>query len=642
MAIDFNKQLVFDPKIEIVGEEVPLAAMEKTGAVLQDRYDKSYEQYSMADEALKQMEASANPVDREKAKELRGIYNQEMQGILEKGDFHNMRQQTASLARNAAVNYKTIAEKNAKIEAGVNAIRKDPRYALDPEGAVQDYLKNLKSISINPETRTVSDFNVENYGAAADVNIPEKGLKIAPTIRTKTKGGEDAKFVQQLFDGKPVWTKVSTSGKTEFLSADEISSELGAYLKTDPEIQAYVARDIGRMGLDINTKEGKIAYDQLLNDRITGSTKALGDMYSVDNQMSGRNKEIIGGAAALSGSGDDKPQFGGEYAPADIFQGYRNSTGDFKKLTFDAIEGNKASKSMVLGALDAMSNTNPKAKEAKVAVKSLLEFTEKYPQYADNISKVTAGQTNLPVLGAAQGLYNMLNMGFNLVSDAVKGNSTAKMREDFMKVKNAYEKVASTDFIDSEFEDQFQKFTKSAPMTRTLPLKEFDIRNDDTRNLLDNLSKKYTINDFNIIEGGKWKDDNKNVEFMRWTDEPYGSGVGMVLEVKDKNGNTFIVQPNKQTLNGLVGQIQQANPQSNVKRAYIYKDIVPVAYDNAKKSFADFAEEIEDPQLEIVKKDLLSKKDFSIVLNNGVYQLINPQNQVQATSTSMYDLLPRY
>jgi hypothetical protein len=33
MAIDFNKQLVFDPKIEIVGNEVPLAAMEKTGAV---------------------------------------------------------------------------------------------------------------------------------------------------------------------------------------------------------------------------------------------------------------------------------------------------------------------------------------------------------------------------------------------------------------------------------------------------------------------------------------------------------------------------------------------------------------------------------------------------------------------------------
>ncbi len=28
--------------------------MEKTGAVLQDRYDKSYEQYSLADEALKQ------------------------------------------------------------------------------------------------------------------------------------------------------------------------------------------------------------------------------------------------------------------------------------------------------------------------------------------------------------------------------------------------------------------------------------------------------------------------------------------------------------------------------------------------------------------------------------------------------------
>ena len=74
MPIDFNQQAFFDPKIDIIGKEVPVAEIEKTGNVLQNRFDTSYEQYSAADEALKQMEARANPVDREKAKELRAMY----------------------------------------------------------------------------------------------------------------------------------------------------------------------------------------------------------------------------------------------------------------------------------------------------------------------------------------------------------------------------------------------------------------------------------------------------------------------------------------------------------------------------------------------------------------------------------------
>ena len=640
MAIDFNKQLVFDPKIEIVGEEVPLAAMEKTGNILQDRYDKSYEQYSMADEALKQMEASANAIDREKAKELRGIYNQEMKGILDKGDFQNMRQQTASLARNAAVNYKTIAEKNAKIQAELDAIAKNPKYALDPEGARKHYLKNLKSISINPETKTISDFNVGAYNAAEDQNIAQMFLKIAPTIRTKTSKGKDAFFTTMKINGQDALVKKTETGEIEKLTSQEIQNELQQYIVTDPSVQAYIKRDVERMGINPDSKEGFAAYNSLMDERITGAAKAAGNMYEVykDTRKNDLNLYVNEGRAL--GIGVPPPTQEPPYSPADVFQDYKKSSGDFKELTFGALEGNKAKKSMLFGALDAMSNVNPKAKEAKVAVKSLLEFTAKYPQYADNISKVTAGQTNLPVLGAAQGVYNMLNMGFNLISDAVQGNSTAQMRKDFMKVKNAYEKVASTDFIDSEFEDQFQQFSKTAAMTRTLPLKEFDITNDDTRKLLDNLSQKFTKDDFDIIEGGKWENDNKNVEFMRWSDEPYGAGTGMVLEVKDNKGNTFLVQPKKQSLEGIVGQIAKANPQSNIKRTYIYKDLVPVSYNNAKKSYADFAEEVENPN---VKKALNQYKDFTIQLIDGMYYLFGPnETKPRLNSTSMYDLLPRF
>ena len=176
MAIDFKQQTFFDPKIDIIGKEVPLAEIEKTGNVLQNRFDESYKQYSAADEALKQMEARANPVDREKAKELRGIYKGEMDKILEQGDFHNMRHQTENLARNAAINYKVIEEKNATIQKGLEEIAKSPKYQLDPEGAKQEYLKSIQSINFNPETRTISDFNVGAYNAAADFQTADKIL----------------------------------------------------------------------------------------------------------------------------------------------------------------------------------------------------------------------------------------------------------------------------------------------------------------------------------------------------------------------------------------------------------------------------------------------------------------------------------
>ncbi len=642
MPINFGQADYYSPQIEIVGKEVPLAAMEKTGNVLQDRFDKSYEQYNLADEALKQMEASANEVDKQKAKELRELYNTELKGIVDKGDFHNMRHQTTALARNAAVNYKTIAERNAKIQTELDAIAKNPKYALDPEGARKHYLQNLKSVNFNPETRTISDFNVGAYNAAEDQNIAQMFLKIAPSIRTKTKGNKDAFFTTIKINGQDVLVKKSQTGDIERLTSKEIQDELQQYIVTDPAIQAYIKRDVERMGIDPNSEEGLTAYNSLMNERVTGAAKAAGDMYEVNKDTRKNDITPYFNDGRSLGIGVPPPQ-GGNYSPADVFQEYKKSDGDFKQMAFGALQGNKATKTMLMGTLDAMSNINPKAKEAKNAVKALLEFTEKYPQYADNISKVTAGQTNLPLLGAAQGMYNTLNLGFNLISDAVKGNSTEQMRKDFMKVKNAYNNVASADFIDSEFEDQFQQFSKSTPLTRTLPLVEFDLTNDGVRNMLDNLGNKFTINDFEIIEGGKWEDKNKNIKFQRWSEEAYGNGIATVYEIKDSNGNTFLVHPKKQSVtDGLNSQIAKANPQSDIVSSYIYKDITPPMYNNTTKSYGDFAEEIDSPELQGVKRALLNNKDMKISFVDGMYTLIDASGKpVGPPQTSVYKLLPR-
>ncbi len=55
MPLNFNADFR-GPKIDIVTREVPIAAIEKVGDILQDRYDKSYEQYNMFQELAKQTE----------------------------------------------------------------------------------------------------------------------------------------------------------------------------------------------------------------------------------------------------------------------------------------------------------------------------------------------------------------------------------------------------------------------------------------------------------------------------------------------------------------------------------------------------------------------------------------------------------
>jgi hypothetical protein len=557
MAIDFNKQLVFDPKIEIVGEEVPLAAMEKTGNVLQGRYDKSYEQYSMADEALKQMEASANPVDREKAKELRGIYNQEMQGILEKGDFHNMRQQTASLARNAAVNYKTIAERNQKIQSDLEALSKDPRYRLDPEGARKEYLSKISAVNINPETRTISDFNVTPYNAAADVNIAEKALKIAPTLRTKTRGGEDAKFVQQLFDGQPVWTKVSTSGKTEFLSADEINTELAAYLKTDPEIQSYIARDVGRMGLDINSNEGKAAYNQLLNDRITGSTTALANMYSVDTQFKGRDVGVIGGAKALGIGGDDDSA-GSKYTPVTINNPLapsedRELSTDLTKSLAGDPKAVYSTRSIISSIID---NYTQKGDTKKA---------EKFTKYLNDITDLQNITQKYPDLVQYAKPDRLDNTGVLTIKEAVRTGKVKVSPEDKLRLDKISTDIGTAGkttlemntWFDRELDDEYENFQSTG--LRNIGMMQPDLVDDATRKKIESLSNGLNIDAFSLSDDAK-KDwgEKKGLDIVSWSVEPVGSGVGIVFGIKNpKTDEIVYTTPKNRKADGLIQQVSK-------------------------------------------------------------------------------------
>lgn len=155
MPLNFNSDFN-GPKIDIVSREVPVAAIEKTGDILQDRYDKSYENYTKFQELARQTEQIADPLERDKVKEYISSLQPELKRIAEKGDFHNMRWQTLALANNAAANLGLFKDRASEIKKYRDLIATHEK--LGDEQTKQFYQnklnQSLQGTSYNPETKT--------------------------------------------------------------------------------------------------------------------------------------------------------------------------------------------------------------------------------------------------------------------------------------------------------------------------------------------------------------------------------------------------------------------------------------------------------------------------------------------------------
>lgn len=618
MAIDFNKQLVFDPKIEIVGEEVPLAAMEKTGAVLQDRYDKAYEQYSLADEALKQMEASANPVDRDKAKELRGLYNQEMQGILQKGDFHNMRHQVSALARNAAANYKTIAERNQIIQQQLDAISKDPRYRLDPEGAVQDYLKNLKSIEINPETRTVSNFNVGTYGEAADVDKMKWAVTYGALMKPivdKQKGTSivsvDA-YGNEVSDPKQavmLMTKTK-SGQLIRLTPEQISQALSPAAIADPNIQAELNRNVRRAGYDINTEEGKLYKQKLFNEQVLPTIGAAAGLL---RQQQDIGAETIGfhnipSRNVGSGSGSEfnyqdwfvpSVQTKGS-EPTKVANPLLNTNVPQQVIQKGIIEGNNDYYNELIEALDYnLENTKGSQKQRFVEAKKMFtdykKLVEDFPEYTRTLSEIASREPGSLLKNISDKfLAGVENIG-SLFSDP-------KRQKEFstrlFQLDEKYRNYIGQGFSDSDIEQGIENYFKLPvkPVSTSTPMIAPGMMNKEGQAALKALSDFVNPEDVRVYKKQEGFDPQQKYEFQKVSSEPFGNGTGIVFEVsqKTKDGKTVtaLVEPNYTGNSDLYSQFEMATG-IPLKMANQFKNTTPFKKVGSKKSLQSLVEENE-------------------------------------------------
>ena len=601
MAIDFNKQLVFDPKIEIVGKEVPLAALEKTGNILQDRYDKSYENYSMTDEALKQMEASANPVDREKAKELRGLYTQEMQGIVAKGDFHNMRQQTAALARNAAINYKTIAEKNAKIQAELDAIAKNPKYILDPEGAAQDYLKNLKSISINPETKTISDFNVGAYNAASDVDKMKWAITYGAVMKPvidKVKGTKIVpvdKFGNETNDQNQVAMLMvkTSSGQLVRLKPEELQAALLPAAYADPNIQAELDRNVKRAGFNPNTEEGKVYKEKLFNEEtlpaigaaagllrrkedMSGETVALHNLAKGDDDGGGGLDDPLGKLIVpneeVSGVGADGVPSGYDpEAPQTVMTKGILGLGKGALFLRDKVtKGEVANNfSTLLEAMDYNIEKAPddatanRFREAKQFFKDYKKLVKEYPEWGATVAEIhqSKGSNIIPF----RTLINIPGMvAENIASTFGDKEKYKEFESKRYQMEKKYNKFFNTDLADSKVEQGIQDYLKTdkKPVSTAIKMVAAGLTNPKLQAAFDYMGKVFNQDNVEIYKASKEFDPAKPFEFRKVATEPRGDGTGILFEVwqKDKDGKTqtALVEPNYEGFASILPSVRSA------------------------------------------------------------------------------------
>ena len=317
MAIDFNKQLVFDPKIEIVGEEVPLAEMEKTGAVLQDRYDKSYEDYSTFKELAKQTEQIADREEREKVKQYIKDLEPQVKEIGEKGDFHNMRQQTAALAKNAAFNLKLFGERAAEVKKYRDLIAANDKIGDEETKAYyQNKLnKTMAETQYNPETKS---FNfsalqlpkmVEDYNSNKLLQDATQGW-LANTYKNEAanlvvlKAGDKIPNVGGTAPVAGVYNTKTGEQKSK-VDFNEIYNNVLKIAKGERGLQAMLQRDfeIQSEGKNLNSEQQEALKESLTRKYLYDPLTAFANKAANETIINTEDLALDKGATDLYNAG---------------------------------------------------------------------------------------------------------------------------------------------------------------------------------------------------------------------------------------------------------------------------------------------------------------------------------------------------
>jgi hypothetical protein len=591
MAINWNLAGYVSPNIEIAPDQLPLEALVKTSDVLQDRYDKSYENYTKAQEYQRQMLAQANEADKEAAQQIFSQYEEQLKDVANKGDYHNMRWETLNLAQQAANNYGNISERNKLIQAQKEAIAKDPRWQTSREDRLKDFELSLKPIVWDNEKRVVSNLNVSPYSAAPDVNKMEKAVKYGSLMKPEDIGRKEGYLQYVDFNGKPVSNPMEAAfvnhivnGQvTEKLPAKVIQEAVTNALLQDEDIKAVKARDLaflektGQIKFTGDPVKDKAIEDAYILENVLKPAGAAGELLKVNNRETTRDITQGQGAAYGNGLNTDQPNF---IEPTSINVSaaakdkYNN---ELHNAWMSSLEGSSHARMTIRNNLELAAKQlkqEGKPEDAKRILNGLedLNFLWK------------VGQKDPSVLADLQKTSALDPTGSSLVNVKARTRKYALTPEEQKRLEkintniNQTHSLEAASWFDTDLSDAFENQKSNSFLN--VQFQRPDMGNEEDQRKMTTFSQNLTYKDFNIADK-EWLDSKDNkVRIIGWSTEPI-PGEGMMYELMDNNNNVYYAT-SKKTKGRDIAYSVSKNFYRPFKQLNDYAEILPpVAKTNA-------------------------------------------------------------
>jgi hypothetical protein len=638
MSINFGQADYYSPQIEIVGKEVPLAAMEKTGNVLQDRFDKSYENETKTEALMKKAIMDADEIDRPMAQKAYETYQQRLKDRASKGDYHNMRWETIRDAQDFANIYTGLSEKAKKMQQYRDAITTYKGIA-DP-GRKQFELKRWaeaqNAINFDPENRQLTGLGVNAPQLVDDVDVVKfydtygKGFEedIVGRLGETTKKYEAG---EKMSNGQlaPVtgFYDSKTGRKVSEVKSKDIEDVLNKYISADPSAQAYF-KSLGEyyQSLGLTPEE---ASSKVKKDLVDNMINAAGTKYGFKRREDIDSDTINASATANLGMGPAQTE-GELYTPASLNVGALNTKEELDNDFRTAFAGNSDKFNEILGKTEALmyvNRNNPDAlhnlKNLNIVTKQLQELSTLSPEIMKSIASSTSGQFFNPISGDMSLLASTAERKMrdleksNQYTPAQKKQLTQKLHV----IKSLAGSVISNPFTKTFSEQEYADFERIS--NKNVPMASYDLNSAVQRGAKNSLGTDLNINDFTIVgnpgfELGK----DINVKIQKFSTESLGSGRGVVFQavVKDKDGNereVNIAPKNRQQGRTLIKEFSR-----HVYAPLAFNDLVTNGTsfyeDGESKKIGSILKANDNPELNNLI-DPKKYKDVNLTMKDGAY-----------------------
>lgn len=300
--------------MQIAPRELPVEEMMKVGNVLQDRFDKAMENETKTSFALKKLEESANPLDRETARTIRENTQKRLTDRATNGRYQDMQWQTQQDALEAASNYEALANRNKEIKKYSDYIT-TYKGITDParkQYELEKWMKNQNKTSYDLNNRTLTGLDISAPSLVSDVDMAKffesHGQGIQANLIGRTNKNE--KIFQkgeilpngQKAPGLTVYN-VATNTQRSGVSPERVKSVVMGYAEADPGVKAYIGSvsDYYQNKLGMSKEQADL---QASNDIIEKNLKPTIDKYSYTHDVRGNEMGLdVAASNYYGGSG---------------------------------------------------------------------------------------------------------------------------------------------------------------------------------------------------------------------------------------------------------------------------------------------------------------------------------------------------